>query len=136
MPLRFAPDTSRLRKVLRGKHDAELLTVLRREIESLTAAALAADNSTRYIASNAAARALTGFSAGELLRLTISDLTPMPRTAEGQRLWQAFIAKGVQRGLYELKRADGSTIGVDYWAYASIAPGVHISFLIPSEPKA
>ena len=118
MPVRFASDISRLRKALRGKHDAELLNVLRRELESLPTAAMAADNSTRYIASNAAARELTGFTTGDLLKLTVTDLTPLPRTAEGQRLWQAFIAKGVQRGLYELKRRDGSTVAIQ----DSVAP--------------
>jgi PAS domain S-box-containing protein len=118
---------------LRGKHDAELLAVLRRELESLTTAALAADNSTRYVASNAAARDLTGYSQAELLRLTVTDLTPLPRSAEGQRLWQEFIGLGVQRGLYDLQRRDGSSVAVRYWAYASIAPGVHLSLLVPAE---
>jgi PAS domain S-box-containing protein len=135
VPVRFAPQISKLRRALRGKHDAELLAALRREIETLSTPALAADNSTRYIASNSPARALTGFSDSELLELTVMDLTPLARTDEGQRLWQEFIGNGVRRGVYEMRRRDGSTVAVRYWAYASIAPGVHISLLQPVDKE-
>ena len=61
-------------------------------------AALAADNSTRYIATNASARELLGFSNAECLQMTVMDATPLPRTEAGRRLWQDFIAHGIQRG--------------------------------------
>ena len=108
MPARFSPAINRLRAALRGKHDSELLAALQREIEQLGVAALVADNSTRYIATNAPYRSR-------------------------RRLWQDFIAHGVQRGEYELRRKDGTTLRVRYWAYASVAPGVHISLLVPTE---
>jgi PAS domain S-box-containing protein len=124
-----------MRAILRGKHDSELLASLHRELERLDAAALAADNSTRYIAANGPARALTGFSNAELLKMTVMDATPLPRTAEGRKRWQDFIAQGVQRGVYELRRRDGTTLRVRYWAYASVAPGVHISLIVPTESE-
>lgn len=133
MPARFSSAINRLRAALRGKHDAELLTALRREIELLGAAALAADNSTRYIAANAPARELTGFSNAELLEMTVMDATPLPRTDVGRQLWQDFIAQGTQRGEYDLRRRDGTSLRVRYWAYASVAPGVHVSLLVPAE---
>ena len=135
MPVRFSSDINRLRAALRGKHDSELLITLRREIEQVTAAALAADNSTRYIAANGPARELTGFSAAELLDMTVMDATPLPRNEAGGRLWQEFIAQGTQRGEYELRRKNGTPLRVRYWAYASVAPGVHISLLVPAETK-
>jgi PAS domain S-box-containing protein len=135
VPARFSAEINRLRALLRGRHDAELLAVLRREIEQLGAAALAADNSTRYIATNAPARELTGFSNAELQRMTVMDVTPLPRTDAGRRLWQEFIASGAQRGEYQLRRKDGTTVRVCYWAYASVAPGVHISLLVPAETE-
>ena len=133
VPHRFSAEINRLRATLRGKHDSLLITALRRELEQLGTAALAADNSTRYIATNAGSRELTGFSNAELLKLTVIDATPLPRSEEGRRLWQEFIACGVQRGEYELQRKDGSTIRVRYWAYASVAPGVHVSLFVPVE---
>jgi PAS domain S-box-containing protein len=133
VPGRFAPHINRIRAVLRGKHDAELVATLSRELARLDAAALAADNSTRYIAVNAAACALTGFSTAELLEMTVMDVTPLPRSEEGEHLWQDFIAHGVQRGTYEVRRKDGTMCRVRYWAYASVAPGVHISVLVPTD---
>lgn len=124
-----------MRAVLRGKHDAELLAALAEELERIQAAALAADNSTRYIAANAPACALTGFSNAELLTMTVMDATPLPRTEEGWILWQEFIAQGVQRGVYELRRKDGSMRRVRYRAYASVAPGVHISVMVPTDSE-
>jgi PAS domain S-box-containing protein len=133
VPLSFSAEINRLRAALRGKHDSALIVALRRELEQLGTAAMAADNSTRYIATNAGSRTLTGFSNAELLNMTVMDATPLPRTEEGRRLWQEFIAQGVQRGEYELKRKNGSTVRVRYWAYASVAPGVHVSLFVPAE---
>jgi hypothetical protein len=73
------------------------------------------------------------FSNAEFLRMTVMDATPLPRTQAGRRLWQEFIAHGVQRGDNELRRNDGTMLRERYWAYASVAPGVHISLLIPPE---
>jgi PAS domain S-box-containing protein len=131
VPARFSATINRLRAALRGKHDSELLHTLRREIEQVPAAVLVADNSTRYIASNTKAQALTGYTAAELLKLSVNDATPIPRSDEGQQLWQAFIAQGFQRGEYELRRKNGVGVPVRYWAYASVAPGVHVSLLLP-----
>jgi PAS domain S-box-containing protein len=131
-PTRFDSYVNRLRAALRGHHDAALLLALREQIEAIPAAAFAADNSSRYVGTNEAARALTGYSAAELLGMTVMDLTPMPKTAAGQKLWEEFIAKGGQRGEYELWTKQGVPVKVRYWAYASVAPGIHLSLLVPS----
>jgi PAS domain S-box-containing protein len=125
--------SNRIRAVLRGKHGSDLRAALTRELERIDAAALAADNFMRYIAVSARACALTGFSSAELLKMTVIDATPLPRTEEGRQLWQEFIAHGLQRGVYELRRKDGTMVSVRYWAYASVAPGVHISLLVPTD---
>jgi hypothetical protein len=65
--------------------------------------------------------------------MTVMDATPLPRSEAGSRLWQDFIAQGTQRGEYELRRKDGTSLRVRYWAYASVAPGVHVSLLMPAE---
>jgi PAS domain S-box-containing protein len=135
VPYDFSPHINRIRAVLRGKHDSELRAALTRELERLDAAALAADNSMRYTAVNTHACALSGFSNAELLQMTVMDVTPLPRTEEGHQLWQEFIAQGLQRGVYELRRKDGTMVPIRYWAYANVAPGVHISLLLPTDSE-
>lgn len=108
------------------------MAAVRREIEHLPAAALVADNSQRYVAANAAARELTGYTQAEISRLTVMDLTPLSNDETGRRLWGDFISKGGQRGDYELVPKHGAARTVRYWAFASIAPGLHLSLLVPA----
>src|SRR3982751_3828031 len=69
-------------------------------LKRIKAAALVADNRGRYILVNESSARLTGYSADELLRLSVWDLTPIGSQAEGRRLWQAFVAAGRQSGDY------------------------------------
>jgi PAS domain S-box-containing protein len=131
---RFTADLNRLRASLRGFQGADLIAAVQREIERLPVAALVADNAQRYVAANAAAQALTGYSQAELSGLTVMDLTPMPNTEDGRTLWETFIGQGGQRGEYELVPKTGSPRLVRYWAFASVAPGIHVSLLVPAEP--
>jgi len=135
-PSRFAPEINRLRAALRGHRGPDLLTVVSHEVEQLPVAALVADNSQRYVAANAAARELTGYSQSELAALTVADLTPVPRAADGQQLWEEFIGKGGQYGAYDLQPKRGSAKHVRYWAFASVAPGLHVSLLVPEDAEA
>jgi PAS domain S-box-containing protein len=130
-PSRFAPEINRLRAILRGHRGPDLITVISQEVEQLPVAALVADNSQRYVAANAAARELTGYTESELAALTVTDLTPVPRSADGQQLWEEFIGKGGQYGAYDLQTKRGSAKHVRYWAFASVAPGLHVSLLVP-----
>ena len=134
-PTRFTPEINRLRAALRGHRGPELIEALRREIEQLTVAALVADNSQRYVAANAAARKLTGYTLIELYAMTVIDLTPLPNTDAGRQLWKDFIGKGAQRGDYELIPKHGEPRHVRYWAFASIAPGFHVSLLVPVDAE-
>ena len=109
------------------------MLALRRCVEAMPAAALVADNSSRYVAANSLASALTGYSVAELTGLSVMDLTPLPNSAIGRKLWEEFIAHGGQRGDYDLRRKNGSVVHVRYWAYASVAPGLHLSLLLPTE---
>ena len=116
---------------MRGHHGSDLLITMRREIEQLPVAALVADNSQHYVAANEAARELTGYSQSELGDLTVMDLTPLPQSESGSQLWEEFIGKGGQRGEYELVPKRGKPRHVRYWAFASVAPGFHVSLLVP-----
>jgi PAS domain S-box-containing protein len=132
---RFTADINRLRAALRGHHGSDLLTMVRKELERLPVAALVADNSQRYVAANAAARQLTGYTESELGALTVMDLTPLPKTDAGRQLWEEFIGKGGQRGEYEILPKRGAPRHVRYWAFASVAPGLHISLLVPVDSE-
>ena len=132
---RFSPEINRLRAVLRGHSGPELITTLASEIEPWPVAALVADNGQRYVASNAAARELTGYTQSEFNGLTVTDLTPSPTADDGQQLWEEFIGRGGQRGEYDIAPKRGGLIRVRYWAFAGLAPGLHISLLVPTEPE-
>ena len=132
VPARFTSQIDRLRASLRGVDTVEAgIAVLQREIETIGPAAIAADNATNYVAANAAACDLTGYSKDELLTMSVRDLTPFPLKEDGATLWQEFIAKGIQHGEYELHRKNRSALHVRYWAFASVAPGIHLSVLVP-----
>ena len=111
-----------------------MVRVLQRELDRLAPATLAADDGGRYLAANASARALTGFTASELIGMNVADLTPAGYAQDGEELWDDFVSGGEQRGEYELRRKDGTRVRVRYWAYANVAPGVHVSVLLPSLP--
>ena len=108
-----------------------MITALQDALETLEVSALAADNSGRYIAANARATTLTGYSRSELLGMSVKDLTPAMRQDAADNLWPRFIHAGAQAGDYVLERKDGAPVGVHYAAFASVAPGVHISLLTP-----
>jgi PAS domain S-box-containing protein len=133
--IRFAEEVDRLRAALGTQNTLpSMVRVLQRELDRLTPATLAADDRGRYLAANASAQALTGFTASELLAMNVADLTPVGYSADGEELWGDFVSEGEQRGEYELRRKDGTTVRVRYWAYANVAPGVHVSMLLPSLP--
>jgi PAS domain S-box-containing protein len=108
-----------------------MLTALQEALEALDVSALAADNSGRYVAANTKAATLTGYSRAELLQMSVRDLTPVMQQGRSEELWRQFIQAGTQSGDYLLQRRDGMSIGVHYAAYASVAPGVHVSLLTP-----
>ena len=132
---RFTPEINRFRAALRGHRGPDLITALRREVEQLTVAALVADNSLQYVAANAAARKLTGYTRAEIYARTVPDLTPMPGADAGRQVWREFIRKGASRGAFDLVRKRGAPQPVRYWAYASIAPGFHVSLLVPVDAE-
>jgi PAS domain S-box-containing protein len=126
-----APFVNRLRRRLRGLPYATMIGALQESLEALDVSALAADNTGRYVAANARATALTGYSRGELLQMSVRDLTPAMRHDASGELWRRFIQAGAQSGDYVLERRDGTSVSVHYAAYASVAPGVHVSVLTP-----
>jgi PAS domain S-box-containing protein len=128
---RFAAEIERLRARLHGMPGARQVGVLREHLESFPVAALAADHSSRYIAANARAEELTGYSANELTKLVVLDLTSVANSTDSEQLWSEFISTGEQQGHYEVRRKDGSFVPVHYWAFANVASGIHLSLMVP-----
>jgi PAS domain-containing protein len=130
VPSRFDPEINQMRAALRGRSGEDLMAVLTQQLTNLRVAALAADDSARYIAANAQAAQLTGYSADEIRRLRLEDLTPLPATVDAGGLWSDFIGAGTQRGEFELRPRTGPPVMVRYWAYANVSPGIHVSMLV------
>jgi PAS domain S-box-containing protein len=108
-----------------------MMATLHESLEALPVSALAADNTGRYVAVNSHATTLTGYTREELMQMSVKDLTPAMRQDTSGALWQRFIQAGAQSGDYVLERRDGAPVNVHYAAYASVAPGVHVSVLTP-----
>ena len=99
-------------------------------VANVPCAILIANNRGRYVTVNDAAVTLTGYSRAELLRMSVSDLTPAPRADEGQTLWRRFLEDGRMRGIYDIQRKDGSSVRVEFVALANVVEGLHLSALI------
>src|SRR5215211_4619890 len=85
MPNTFDRDVERLRAGLQG--NAARLDFVAPDLERIPASVLIVDNSSRYVAANDCACALTGYSRDELLRKAIIDLTPPHGVEIYERLW-------------------------------------------------
>jgi PAS domain S-box-containing protein len=127
---RHTPALNRLRHRLRGVPPSALVQSLQDQLEAFDAAAIVADNAGVYVAANAKMCELTGYTRAELKRLKVRDLTPIiPYGSDGDG-WSRFIHAGSKSGEFLLPRKDGTKIPVRYMAYASIAPGFHLSLLM------
>lgn len=104
------------------------------QVTSVSAAVLIANDHARYIDANAAACALTGYTRAELLRMNLWDLTPERPGRIGQKLWRAFRLRRRMRGIYQLRRKDGSIVTARYVAVADVLPGIHVSAMTTSAP--
>jgi PAS domain S-box-containing protein len=126
------PGIGLLRRRLRGLPHSSLFRTLQELLDQFPVSALAADNTGRYVAANTLASIFTGFSREELLKMSVKDLVPAMRHDTGDR-WNRFIQCGSHAADYVLMRKDGTPLEVHYSAYASVAPGVHVSLLTPVE---
>jgi PAS domain S-box-containing protein len=78
---------------------------------------------------NRAAVKLTGYSIRELQTLTVWDLTPAAAQADFDVLWREFLRAGRQRGVYSLRRRDGSAIEAAYCAETRFAGELSVAIL-------
>ena len=92
---------------------------------------LLADDDRRYVDANAAACLLLRLPREEVLERRVDDLSSAEALQHIDKAWSSFIAAGHQAGTWQLCLPDGKTIAVDYSATANLAPGRHLSILIP-----
>jgi PAS domain S-box-containing protein len=100
-----------------------------RDFERTSVGVLVADNDARYVAANAAAPRLTGYTREELLASTIWDLTAPSDVGDGRAAWRLFFKNGEFDGVYRLKRKDGTLVWVHMFAVAHLVRGLHVSAL-------
>jgi PAS domain S-box-containing protein len=105
------------------------MQILEGAVAPLHTAALVADDAAKFVLTNAAATALTGYSRDELRRLSMWQLTPGAREREAESLWRAFLQQREQTGAYSICRKSGGQIFVAYAAAAHVLPGLHVSLL-------
>jgi PAS domain S-box-containing protein len=94
-------------------------------------AILIANNWGRFVHMNNRAVRLTGYSAAELRRRSVWDLTPDVDLATARQTWRAFLKNGRMRGPFAIQRKDGRAMPVGYVAIANVLPGLHVSALLP-----
>ncbi len=92
-------------------------------------AKLVADDRGSYVDCNDIACSLLGYTRDEILGKSVWDLTPDGNQVEGLLLWQEFISRGSDAGVYWLNRKDGTLVEVAYHALANVEPGRHVSWL-------
>lgn len=109
------------------------VALIANQLEQMPVAVLVADDGERFIGANWPALDLTGYTRDALARLTIGAITPPGERSAQERLWRSFERCSEQRGDYMIQRKDGSIIRVRYHAFHDVAPGIHVSFLLPHE---
>jgi len=82
-----------------------------------------ADEEMRYIAVNARACEMLGYTREELLGLSVTEVA---REAESGTEFDEMLARGFRHGSAVLTRKDGSTVGFVYQATKSKAAGLDL----------
>ncbi|MFN3650123.1 MAG: PAS domain S-box protein [Armatimonadota bacterium] len=100
---------------------------LRAMFEGSLDAIVIADDDARLLEANPAACELFGMPKEELLGCRVSDFAE--QGFDFQSAWSAFLARGAERGVFALRRPDGTVRYAEYSASASIQPGRHLSEL-------
>jgi PAS domain S-box-containing protein len=113
-----------LYRTLAGLKDAgesRLATTMSAALSSV----LLADGQAKCVAANAAACRLTGYSATELLALSIWDLARPEAHDQARMLWSRFLVNGECAGEFLTMKKDGAELTIQFCAMANIAPGLH-----------
>lgn len=90
-------------------------------------ALLLADSLGRYVGATSAALVMLEYDLEELLTKTVEDLTPPEDLARFPDLWQEFLGRDQNRGVYLVRTRTGKVLPIRYEAKADVVPGVHLS---------
>lgn len=94
---------------------------------------LLADDYRMIVDANEPACEMVGLEREELIGMKIEDFSAPELREAAPEMFEAFLAAGSQAGPFTLVRPDGTTVDCCYSASANIAPGVHLSILVPVE---
>ena len=96
-------------------------------------AMLLADDYRMIVDANDPACELVGLGRDTLIGMKIEEFSAPELRDAAPEMFEAFLASGSQAGPFSLVRPDGETVDCCYSASANIAPGVHLSILVPTE---
>ena len=102
-----------------------------RAVDELEEAVLIADDGGAYVAASDRALELLGYQRQELLGKHIWDIAPEWEIPVAQESFDAFKGDGAQRGDFVLRTKGGALITINYEAYATVRPGLHMSIFKP-----
>jgi len=83
---------------------------------------LVTDREAQIVMVNGVAARLLGTSTRELQRLTVWDLTHPDSQGEFDVLWREFLRAGRQRGVFAMRKHDGSAVEVAYCWQTDVLP--------------
>ena len=116
-----------------GKHlkpDADAQQRVRALIDRLQLAVLALDQQGRYVAASRGASSLTGYSRGELLKMSIFD-SPLDVDLSAPKRWQEFLGSEQDSGTATVRNGSGRSTKVEA-AFLTIVPGLHAAAIAPA----
>lgn len=102
-------------------------TRLRALFENSLDGIVVVDDDARYVEVNPAACTILGYSAEELLKLSVQDVVELGPGQRFENVWRDFLSAGRQSGEWPMVRNDGSIVDVEYRAVANFLPGLHLS---------
>jgi PAS domain S-box-containing protein len=111
------------------QHQPTSIGALSQYVHDLPVAALVTNKVGTYVVTNPAASRLTGYSADELRKMSVWDVSLPTNDRETDVLWRNFVHTGTQRGTLKLKTKKGSVLSARYVAKSHVLPGLHISLL-------
>ena len=85
------------------------------------------DDQGRLVDANPAITALSGYTAGQLTRMTMADVVPGHFLAQYEVYSQQLREQGATRGDAPFVCSDGQVVEVEFQSVADIVPGVHLS---------
>jgi DNA-binding CsgD family transcriptional regulator len=100
----------------------QLLTLCRTALDAL----VIVDDARRFVRVNGGAVKLYRMPAADLMRRRLDDFSPSEHSGILDDLWHKFELDGTQDGHYELLRADGSRVMVEYRALRDFEAGGHL----------